>query len=114
MSRAAWFLAGAGAGAYALTRARRAAEAFTPDGMRDRVNGLFAGARVFVEEFQTGRAEAETDLRTRIDDRMLAITAGDPDPEATPAPAARALHAVPSTDTDPHHLHHHDQKGTHR
>ncbi len=97
MSRAAWFLAGAGAGAYALTRARRAAEAFTPDGLRDRVNGLVAGARVFVEEFQTGRAEAEEDLRTRIDDRMLALTTrAEPTRPAGSARSARsALHAVP-------------------
>ncbi|MDP9822831.1 DUF6167 family protein [Nocardioides massiliensis] len=112
MSRAAWFLAGAGAGVYALTKARRAAEAFTPDGMRDRVNGLFAGARVLVEEFQTGRDEAETDLRTRIDDRMLAITAADP-VDDLPAPAARALHAVPPPSE---HLPNPtpDKKGTHR
>lgn len=129
MSRAAWFLAGAGAGVYALTKARRTAEAFTPDGLRDRVNGLFAGARVLVEEFQTGRAEAEEDLRSRIDDRMLAIAAPDPDADPAadpvagrtgPGQARRALHAVPS-DTEhpqphpqPHLQTHPDQKGTHR
>ena len=43
MSRAAWFLAGAGAGAYALLRARRVAEALTPDGLHDRVLGLEMG-----------------------------------------------------------------------
>ena len=32
-----WFVAGAGVGVYAMVKARRAAEAFTPEGLRDRL-----------------------------------------------------------------------------
>ena len=37
MGRPLWFVAGAGVGVYAAARARRAAEALTADGLRDRV-----------------------------------------------------------------------------
>jgi len=36
MKRGLWFAAGAGAGVYAMARARRLAEAFTVEGLRDR------------------------------------------------------------------------------
>ena len=39
MSRAIWFVAGAGAGVWSMVKARRAAEAFTPDGLTDRLAG---------------------------------------------------------------------------
>ncbi len=66
MSRAAWFVAGAGAGVYAMVRARRAAEAFTPDGLADRLAGLSVGAHLFGQEVRAGMAEKETDLRERL------------------------------------------------
>ena len=66
MSRALWFVAGAGAGAYALTTARRAAEAFTPEGFADRLAGLSVGARLFGEEVRASMAEKENDLRERV------------------------------------------------
>jgi hypothetical protein len=66
MSRSLWFAAGAGAGVYAVQRARRAAEALTVDGLRDRLSGLAVGARIFREEVAAGRAEKETDLRERL------------------------------------------------
>lgn len=66
MSRSAWFLAGAGAGVYAVVRARRAAEAFTPDGLADRLAALSVGARLFGDEVRAGMAEKETDLRERL------------------------------------------------
>ena len=37
MNRGFWFVAGAGAGVYAMVKARRAAETFTPEGLRDRL-----------------------------------------------------------------------------
>jgi hypothetical protein len=64
--RGLWFVLGAGAGVYAVTRARRAAEAFTPDGVRDRVAGLTLGAHLFGEELRTGMAAKETELRERL------------------------------------------------
>ncbi len=66
MSRAAWFVAGAGAGIYAMVRARRAAEALTPDGLADRLAGLSLGAHLFGEEVRAGMAEKEGDLRERL------------------------------------------------
>ncbi len=60
------FIAGAGAGLYAMNRARRVAEAFTPDGLRDRAQGVAAAARVFGQEVATGRQERETQLREQL------------------------------------------------
>ncbi|MBB6629502.1 hypothetical protein H5V45_19410 [Nocardioides sp. KIGAM211] len=65
MSRGLWFVAGAGAGVYAMVRGRRAAEALTVDGLRDRVSGVAHGVRLFRDEVAQGSAEKETDLRER-------------------------------------------------
>jgi hypothetical protein len=66
MSRALWFAAGAGAGVYGVVRARRAAEAFTAEGLHDRVSALFVGARMFRDEVAQGAADRETELRERF------------------------------------------------
>jgi hypothetical protein len=66
MSRGLWFVAGAGAGVYAMVRARRVAEAFTADGLSDRWHALTLGARMFRDEVAQGQAEAETGLRERF------------------------------------------------
>ena len=81
VSRGVWFVAGAGAGIYATVRARRAAEALSADGIRDRLNGLAVGARMFRDEVVQGRAEKETELRERlglVPDGTLELTAGRP------------------------------------
>jgi Family of unknown function (DUF6167) len=66
MSRGLWFVAGAGAGIYGMVRGRRAAEAFTADGLQDRFNALFLGARLFRDEVAQGAADRETELRERF------------------------------------------------
>ena len=66
MNRSLWFVAGAGAGVYAMVRGRRAAEVFTADGLRDRVSGLAVGARMFRDEVAAGRVEKETELRHQL------------------------------------------------
>jgi len=66
MNRSFWFVAGAGAGVYVMIKARRAAETFTPEGMRDRLSGLSVGAQLFAEEVRTGMTEKETELRDRF------------------------------------------------
>ena len=66
MRRGFWFAAGAGAGAYVVVRGRRAAEALTADGLRDRIGAAFVGARMFRDEVAQGRAEAEPDVRQRL------------------------------------------------
>lgn len=66
MSRVMWFAAGAGAGVYALVRARRAAEALTPEGLGDRLAALSLGLRMFRSEVQVGMAEKENELRERL------------------------------------------------
>jgi hypothetical protein len=65
VNRGLWFVAGAGAGIYAMIRGRRAAEALTVDGLQDRLNGLAVGVRMFRDEVAEGKAEAETGLRDR-------------------------------------------------
>lgn len=66
MSRSLWFVAGAGAGVYAMTRARRAAEAVSVEGLRDRLGALTLGARMFRDEVVAGRDEKETQLREHL------------------------------------------------
>jgi hypothetical protein len=66
MARSLWFVAGAGAGVYAMSRARRAAEAVLADGLRDRLSGLGVGMRMFRDEVAAGQAEKETQLRERM------------------------------------------------
>lgn len=66
MSRVLWFVAGAGAGVYGLTKARRAAEALTPEGLADRLAGLSVGLHLFREEVRAGMDEKETELRDRL------------------------------------------------
>ena len=66
MSRSLWFVAGAGAGVYAVTRARRVAESLTADGFRDRLGAVGLGARLFRDEVAEGRAEKEAELRVRL------------------------------------------------
>jgi Family of unknown function (DUF6167) len=66
MRRGVWFVAGAGAGVYAMIRGRRLAEAFTAEGFGDRWHALTLGARLFRDEVAQGQAEAETELRERF------------------------------------------------
>ena len=86
MRRGFWFVAGAATGVYGVVKVRRLVEAFTPDGMRDRVGAAFVGARMFREEFAQGVVDAETDLRQRYEisatERHLEIEQG----LDTPAP----------------------------
>ena len=65
MKRGLWFAAGAGAGIYAMARARRLAEAFTVDGLRDRWEAVGLGARMLRDDIAQGQAEKETELRER-------------------------------------------------
>ncbi len=60
-----WFVAGAGAGVYAMVRGRRAAEVFTADGLRDRAGALLLGARLFRDEVAQGSVVKESELRER-------------------------------------------------
>ena len=86
MGRPLWFVAGAGVGVYAAARARRAAEALTADGLRDRLRGWQVGARLFAEEVQQGRTERETQLRAQLGLRPTAPTDGLPELAATDTP----------------------------
>ena len=81
MSRAFWFVAGAGAGAYGLVKARRAAEMLTPEGLADRLAGLSLGLHLFGEEVRAGMDEKESDLRRRLglalhEEQQKTITSG--------------------------------------
>ncbi len=89
IGRGLWFAAGAAAGVYGMVRARRIAEAFTVDGMRDRVGAVVLGARMFSEEVAQGAVEAEGDLRERYElaaaaHRARELTAPQPAEDAPP------------------------------
>ena len=66
MRRGLWFMVGAGAGAYAMVRARRVAEVFTADGLSDRWHAVRLGARMLRDEVAQGQAESESELRERF------------------------------------------------
>jgi Family of unknown function (DUF6167) len=66
VARSLWFVAGAGAGVYAMVRTRRLAEAVSIDGLRDRAGAAVVGLRAFREEVAQGSAEKETELRERL------------------------------------------------
>lgn len=74
MGRPLWFVAGAGVGVYAAARARRVADSLSADGLRDRVRGWQAGARVFAEEVHQGRDERATQLRDQLGLRPTGMT----------------------------------------
>ena len=79
MGRPLWFVAGAGVGVYAAARARRAADALTADGLRDRLRGWQVGARMFADEVHAGRTERETELREHLGLRPTSHEAGPPE-----------------------------------
>ncbi|NYG56083.1 DUF6167 family protein [Nocardioides perillae] len=89
MSRSLWFVAGAGAGVWAVQRARRAAEALTAGGLRDRLQALDHGARLVAAEVAAGRAEKEAELRERlglVPPTTPALEAGPPPTDAKELP----------------------------
>ncbi len=82
MRRGLYFLAGTAAGAYAASKARRAAEALTVDGVHDRLTGWFAGARVLSTEAKAAAAEKEAELLDRLAEtppRRLQLAPASPD-----------------------------------
>lgn len=88
MSRSLWFAAGAGTGVWAMVRARRAAEALTADGLRDRLHALDLGARLLREEVSAAAADKEDELRHRLGLVPGPTPAlGPPGPAPGPAPA---------------------------
>jgi Family of unknown function (DUF6167) len=66
MRRGLWFVAGAGTAVYVMVRGRRAAEAFTVDGLKDRLGALEVGARMLRDEVAQGRADKESELREKL------------------------------------------------
>lgn len=66
MRRGLWFVAGAGTAVYVMVRGRRAAEALTVDGLKDRLGALELGARMVRDEVAQGRADKESELRERL------------------------------------------------
>lgn len=66
MRRGLWFAAGAGAGVYAMNRARRLRESLTTQGLRDRAQAVALGLRLAREEVEQGRIDKEVELRERL------------------------------------------------
>lgn len=97
MSRLLWFAAGAGATLYASAKARRAAEAVSVDGLRDRAQALALGARMVRDEVAQGRAEKEHELRERFGLAPVPVALGGPRPtpalpNPSPSPNRKAPH----------------------
>ncbi len=88
MSRGFWFVAGAGAGVYAVLKSRRAAEVFTPEGLHDRLAGVGLGAHLFAEEVRAGMTEKEAELRDRLGWTLEGL------PEIEPSSHSRGLEAL--------------------
>lgn len=63
MSRGLWFVAGAGAGVYAMSKARRLADSVTTEGLRARLHGLTHAARLLGEDITTAQTRREAELR---------------------------------------------------
>jgi hypothetical protein len=103
ISRPLWFIAGAGVGVYAVTKARQLAQTFTADGLRDRASALSLGARLFAEEVGTAKAAKEFELRERFGLPPLPEHAALAAPRATGQGVADvtlppvAVQAIPST-----------------
>lgn len=87
MRRGFWFAAGAGAGIYVSLRARRVAEAFTSDGISDRISALQLGGRLLREDIAVGAAQKEAELRERIAESAGLVAAL----RASPTSGAAAL-----------------------
>lgn len=66
MRRGFWFVAGAGAGVYAMNRVRRLRENFTLAGLHDRAEALRLGARLVRDEVAQASADREVELRERL------------------------------------------------
>lgn len=66
MRRGLWFIAGAGSAVYVMVRGRRAAEALTVDGLKDRLGALEVGARMFRDEVAQEQAAKESELREKL------------------------------------------------
>ncbi|GGD26479.1 DUF6167 family protein [Nocardioides daphniae] len=100
MSRGLWFVAGASAGVYVVTKARRLADSVTTEGLRARWQGLTHGARLLTEDVRTAQAEREVELR-----ESLGLPASPPagrqltGPSAPPGPAPVAS-LVPPIEED--------------
>jgi hypothetical protein len=96
MSRVVWFAAGAVSGVYALIKAKRTAQNFTPDGVGARVAALGVGARMFAGEVSSAMATREAELRAELrlsgpSRRSLEPGADDTD-DSTPGGALPGIH----------------------
>ena len=72
---------------------RRVAEAFTPDGLNDRLKAATLGARMFRDEVAQGVADSETELR-----RRYGLPSADPGLPALEAPPTAHLDQIEPKD----------------
>lgn len=108
MRRGLWFVAGAGAGVYAMVRGRRAAEALTVDGLKDRLGAIELGARMFRDEIAQGQAEKESQLR----ERLGLVPHGRPELEGGRHRAAVSTSSTSDHDSSDHDSSDHEKEGT--
>lgn len=86
MRRGFWFAAGAGAGIYAMNRARRLRESLTVEGLRDRAQAVSLGAKMFRDEVAQAQVDKEVELRERLGLAPAPVTDRQLSAGSTPAP----------------------------
>ncbi|WP_110241335.1 DUF6167 family protein [Nocardioides gilvus] len=89
MSRGLWFVAGAGAGVYAMSKARRLTDSVTTEGLRARWHGLTHAARLLGEDVRSAQATREVELRESFGLAALSDTPQLQGPQAPQAPQAQ-------------------------
>ena len=89
-------MAGAGTGMYAMVRARRIAEAFTPEGLADRLGALALGARLLTEDVRAASEARESALRHELGLQVEGAGA----PRALPATLETAVGPAPRRTPD--------------
>jgi len=66
MKRVFWIALGATAGVLVVRKLQRTAQAYTPEGIAERITGLGASLRYFADEVRAGMAEREIELRDAL------------------------------------------------
>ena len=95
MNRAVWFVAGAGAGVYAMNKARQLAQTLTADGLRARWQGVTHGARLVAQDAKQAQAVREDELRERLGLPAVSPSAGRQLAAATSTSSATPTLATP-------------------
>lgn len=95
MSRGLWFVAGAGAGVYAMSKVRRLADSVTTEGLRSRWHGMTHAARLLAEDVRSAQATREVELRESFGLPHVSDTPQLQSPRSTSLPSTSRPTLVP-------------------